>query len=411
MVTNTLNPDSSSVKTADAINVSSSLRSRRALRALEEPTHETIKSGKIMIVDDEPINIKVVQKYLQSVGYENFVSTSDATEALAKIVVEQPDVVVLDVMMPYVNGMEILEAVRADSSLTHIPVLILTASSDASTKLQALELGATDFLGKPVDKSELVVRIRNMLTVKAHHDHWANYSIRLEHEVRMRTAELEASRQEIIHVLACAAEYRDKETGNHVIRVGRFAGIIADELDLGKENVELIEQAAVLHDVGKIGISDTILLKPGKLDPGEIAMIQQHCEYGMNILRGVPCSGNRLQYAGAARGHAIQSPVLSVAATIAISHHEKWDGTGYPLGLSGQLIPIEGRITAVADVFDALSSNRPYKKAMNWQQCEKILKEGRGKHFDPTVMDAFFRRQDEILDVQQRYADQGIFDE
>jgi len=383
------------------------LPSSARLTAFESPTDETIKSGKIMIVDDEPINIKVVQKYLRNVGYDRFVSTTDSTEALAKIIFEQPDVVVLDVMMPHVNGMEILEAMRADPSVKHVPVLILTASADADTKLQALELGATDFLGKPVDKSELVVRIRNMLTVKAHRDHLASYSHRLEQEVRMRTTELEDSRQEIIHVLACAAEYRDKETGNHVIRVGRFAGIIADELELGQQNVELIEQAAVLHDVGKIGISDTILLKPGKLDPKEIELIKEHCEFGMNILRGVPCNGNKIEYAGTMRGHTIQSPVLSVAATIAISHHEKWDGSGYPLGLSGQLIPIEGRITAVADVFDALSSARPYKKAMPLEQCIQILEDGRGKHFDPMVLDAFFRRQDEILEVQRKYADLG----
>src|SRR5687767_6867859 len=188
------------------------------------------KSSRILIVDDEPVNIKVVRKYLQGAGYENFVTLSDSPLAMDVIRRERPDVVLLDVMMPRVSGLDILQSLRADPELAHIPALILTASSDAGTKLKALELGATDFLAKPVDPNELIPRIRNALLVKAHHDHLANYSGQLESEVKLRTSELEASRLHVIQCLARAAEYRDDATGRHVARVGRYAAIIATEL-------------------------------------------------------------------------------------------------------------------------------------------------------------------------------------
>ncbi len=381
---------------------------RRGLVAAYSPNRESIKNATIMIVDDEPINIKVVRKYLQNAGYQSFVSTSESREAIDLMRIEQPDVVVLDVMMPHISGLEIVEAMRCDPLLQHIPVLILTAASDAQTRLKALELGATDFLGKPVESSELVARIRNMLIVKSHHDHLANYSAKLEHEVRLRTAELASSRQEVIHVLACAAEYRDQETGNHVIRVGRYAAIIAEQLGLDEERVELIEQAAVLHDVGKIGIPDAILLKPGKLDDEELRTMRKHCEFGMNILHGVPSNVNesvRFQASGRRFEPICESPVLQIAAIIAKTHHEKWDGSGYPVGLKGEAIPLEGRITAVADVFDALSSRRPYKPAMPLETCVEILKEGRGSHFDPTILDAFFARINDVIRVSVEYGD------
>lgn len=394
------------------------------LRSLTEHARDHISSNvvrmnaTIMIVDDEPINVRVVRKYLQDFGYENFLTTSESTAALEIIRKEQPDVLLLDVKMPRVNGLEILQAMRDDADLAHIPVLVLTAAKDAETKFKALFLGATDFLAKPVDPSELALRVRNALVVKAHHDHLADYSEKLECEVNRRTAELEASRQDVIHCLARAAEYRDSETGRHVIRVGLYAGIIGNELGFDRTRVKLLQQAAKLHDVGKIGVSDSVLLKPGKLSQEEFKLMQQHCDYGRNIIQRPEHHDGQWPPQPATLKQSETdslldemndkgSPILALAAIIAQTHHEKWDGSGYPRGLKGEEIPIEGRITAVADVFDALSTQRPYKPAFPLEKCFGILKEGRGTHFDPRVVDAFLRRERDVVRVHTEFADTG----
>lgn len=368
------------------------------------PSRDTTKSAKIMIVDDEPINIKVVQKYLQGYGYAAFVTTTDATGAFEMACKERPDIVLLDIMMPEVSGIEILDQIRATASLHHVPVVILTAVGDARIKQKALELGATDFLTKPVDPSELVLRVGNALVVKSHYDHLATHSTELERQVKTRTAELASSRRELVHTLARAAEYRDNETAHHISRVGRFAGIVAHELGLPNELCDLMEEAALLHDVGKLGIPDAILLKPGKLTEEEYETMKQHCAYGRRIIHRSSDNapdrfGTRSQLERVELGNA-PAWLIPVAATIAQTHHERWDGTGYPLGLKGEQIPIEGRITAVADVFDALSSQRPYKEAFPREKCFELMREGRGTHFDPNVLDAFFRRIDQVLQVQ-----------
>ena len=366
------------------------------------PARPLPSAVRIMIVDDEPVNIKVVRKYLQIAGYTEFITTSESPGAMAMIRREKPDVILLDVMMPEVSGLKILQEVRSDPDLAHLPVLILTASTDAETKHAALELGATDFLGKPVDASDLVPRVRNSLVVKAHHDHLARYSHHLETEVYTRTAELEASRLQVVHCLARAAEYRDDDTGRHVIRVGKYAAIIARELGLPPEQVNMLEMAAQLHDVGKIGIPDSILLKPGRLDPEEFKLMQRHCEYGrLIILPDAPAGDTpRHQRPGAAG-----PSLLELAAEIAFTHHERWDGTGYPSHFAGEQIPLEGRITAVADVFDALASKRPYKGAFPLESCVSIVKDGRGRQFDSAVVDALIRRMGEITSVREQMAD------
>lgn len=350
-----------------------------------------------MIVDDEPVNIKVVKKYLRDAGYQHFITSSDSQLVLGKIRYEMPDLVLLDVMMPNVNGLEILESMRWSEQLQRIPTLILTASSDADMKLKALEHGAVDFLAKPVDPSELQLRVRNALIAKVHQNKLADYSRQLEHEVSMRTAELVSSRQEVIRCLAAAAECRDKETGNHVVRVGLYSGILARELGMDEYTASIIEQAAILHDVGKIGIPDSILLKPGALTPQEVSTMRRHCEIGHRIL-------NMKDDERIANG--MRSPILKMAAIIAMSHHERWDGSGYPRGLRHENIPIEGRITAVADVFDALSSRRTYKGAYDLEQCFVELIRGQETHFDPQVVRAFFIRRDEILKVYEDYSDE-----
>jgi len=363
----------------------------------------------VTIIDDERINIEVVKAYLNEAGFSNFRSTTDSRCALDLMDQNPPDILLLDINMPHQTGLDILSTMRQLERYRRTPVLILTAADDPEIKLEALRLGASDFLAKPVDPSELTLRMENVLAVKAYQDHLAKHSEMLEEKVRERTRELEESWQEAIHCLARAGEYRDDDTGQHVTRVGRYTRILAEELGFDREEVELIEQAAKLHDVGKIGIPDAILHKAGKLDANEYAVIQQHCGIGREIMNPDPDEELTLRQ-HATIGPKIlgptRSPLLRLASTIAGSHHEKWDGSGYPLGLQGEHIPLEGRIVAVADVFDALSSPRPYKDAFSFEKCIQILEEGRAKHFDPAVLDAFQRRRIDIIAILNEYADQ-----
>ena len=368
-----------------------------------------IKQSCILIVDDEQLNIEVVRRYLEIGGYGNLISTDHAGQTLPLMGLNRPDVVLLDINMPEINGLEILAAIRSDETLCRTPVVILTGSSDPETKLTALQAGATDLLQKPVHGEELLARLGNVLQVKAYHDRLHRHSKDLEEAVRRRTAELEASRLDVIHCLARAAEFRDDDTGQHIIRVGRYSRIIAEQLGFSQRDLDILEPAAQLHDVGKIGISDTILLKPGNLTPEEFEMMQKHCGFGRKIIQQVPDSevamlrkhteiGARIMDAGS-------SPILEMARRIAQTHHERWDGNGYPLGLAGDDIPLEGRITAAADVFDALSSRRPYKPPFPLQKCFAIMEEGRCTQFDPQVLDAFFERREDIIRVQIDSAD------
>jgi putative two-component system response regulator len=368
-----------------------------------------VKNSKIMIVDDEPINVKVVRKYLNLEGYRDLVSTSDPRQAVQMVIDEEPDAVLLDIMMPQVSGLDILAALRADARWRQLPIVILTGASDLDTKRQALELGASEFLGKPLDRSELMPRIRNVLTVKQHYDSLRTYSQELEAAVLGRTAELARSRQEVIHCLARAAEFRDDSTGRHVWRVGRYARLIAAELGWEGERLDNLEQAAQLHDIGKIGIPDNILLKPGKLTAEEFEIMKKHSAYGKTITDTLPeHEQNALQdhtMLGSRLLETSDSPILALAGVVALSHHEWWDGTGYPLALAGEAIPIEGRITAVADVFDALSSKRVYKPAFDLVTCFELLEQGRGTHFDPRVLDAFFRASGDLIQTQMLYGE------
>ncbi len=272
-----------------------------------------------------------------------------------------------------------------------------------------LSLGATDLLSKPLRSTELLPRVRNALLLKSHVAHLQSYSQELERQVRRRTAELLGSRTELIHCLARLAEYRDNETGRHVIRVGRYSGLLARQLGLDEDTCELIENAAPLHDIGKIGIPDAILLKEGKLTPEEYEIMQRHVALGKGAFE--PMSQHEMR---TVRSHTVlgemmvnvsTSPLLTMASQIALTHHERWDGTGYPIGLSGEDIPISGRIVAAADVFDALSNKRPYKPAFPMEKCFNILDEGSGTQFDPQVVAAFKAIRDDILQVRIALAD------
>ena len=307
-------------------------------------------------------------------------------------------------MMPEISGLDILEAVRADPHYAHLPILILTAAADNSEmKKKALELGATDFLPKPIDAEDLIPRVHNALLMKSYQDH-------LEQKVLLRTEELEKSRAEVLHCLARAGEYRDNETGKHVIRVSKYAGLIAQELGLDYERVSLIKQAAALHDLGKIGIPDAILLKPGKLSESEFNAMKKHCEYGSDICGALKKQEEDFMVSHALTaetilGENVESPVLKLAGLIAATHHEKWDGSGYPRGLKGTDIPLEGRITAIADVFDALSSKRPYKDPFPLEKCLAIMQEGSASHFDPELLELFLNQLDEVVIIRDEYSD------
>ncbi len=372
--------------------------------ATENDSQEWSRQANIMIVDDEPVTCKIVGKYLADAGYTNCHTHSQSDTALQRIVREQPDVLLLDVIMPEVGGLEILHALREHEQLRHTPVLILTASSDDETKCTALELGVTDFLTKPVSRTELVARVRNSLMLKYRHDQLSRYAQTLEQRVLERTEELSRTRLEVVHCLGRAAEHRDTDTGSHVVRVGRFSALIARKLGRDPRWIELIEHAAPLHDVGKIGIPDDILLKPGKLTPDEMDLMHRHALIGKQVLE--PAVGTDIHQwhkhtqIGARILGGASFELLRMASTIALTHHEKWDGSGYPLGLKGADIPLEGRIVAVADVYDALSSRRPYKAAFPREKCFEIMRQESGKHFDPQVLAAFFEVANELVNIQ-----------
>ena len=371
---------------------------------------ESVRDAKIMIIDDEQLVIKVVKRYLATEGYSNFISVSDSRQAIEKIREELPDVILSDVNMRDVNGLDILRARQKSPIMNLIPVLILSSNEEKDIKRQALELGATDFLAKPVDPFDLSLRVRNALIVKRHHDHLANYANELEDEVCQRIDELEHSREQIVHCLARAAEYRDNETGEHIIRVGKYCRVIAEELGFSEDYCRKIELSAQLHDVGKIGIPDAVLLNPGRLNAEEFEVMKTHCGVGLEIME--PLSEldqdrvRRHSSSGAFIMDGVESPMLELAASIARTHHEKWDGTGYPAKLAGESIPIEGRICCVADVFDALCSERPYKPRFPLKKCLEIMLSERGTRFDPKVLDAFFARFEQIEEIRQNHEDQ-----
>ena len=369
------------------------------------PQFDNIHDSKVMIVDDEPINIRVTRKYLSDAGFANFVTCSQSTEAIQRMTDELPDIVLLDIIMPGVDGLAVLWEMRSTAELRNIPVLILTASNEPQTKVKALEMGASDFLTKPIDPSELIPRVRNTLVVKVHQDHLERYAERLEVAVRKRTRELAFSRREIIECLAWTAECRDKETGRHIIRVGKYCAAIARKLGLPPVQVETIELASQLHDVGKISIPDSILRKPGKLTAHEFALMKRHCVLGQRILQRLTVDDFQEALANPGVVPNRSSGIVELATSIALTHHERWDGTGYPNGLKGEHIPLEGRITAVADVYDALSSKRAYKVAFPHSQCLDSIRESSGSHFDPRIVECFLEIADDVQQIAQDLAD------
>ena len=354
------------------------------------------RTGRVLIVDDEAAVSGMLELQLRRAKYTDVVVQNEATLAMETIIEKQPDVVILDINMPGINGLEILEQIKANEATASIPVLVMTGTSDERIRMASLKLGASDFITKPAKPAELDARVFNSLNVKLQRDQLVRFSDRLTHEIETRTNELFATRRETILCLGRAAEARDLDTGNHVIRVGHYSAIIAEEMGKSDDYISWIELAAQLHDVGKLSIPDAILCKPGKLDAEERKVIETHCDQADRIFFG---ASPELESA------TITSPLLKMAARIASTHHEKWDGSGYPNQLKGTEIPIEGRITAVADVFDALSSKRCYKDVIEVEECYRIIQEDSGTHFDPEVVTAFVSCKDKILRAKEQWAD------
>jgi len=342
----------------------------------------------ILIVDDQPQNIELMEAYLVPQGYETVAAASGA-EALEKLAAHPIDLILLDVMMPGMDGFEVTHRVREDDALRLLPIILITALRDPEDRVRGIDAGCDDFISKPVDKNELSARVRSLLKVKAYNDLASNYQKKLKIDVADRTKELKQALESIkqasletIHRLSIAAEYKDEDTSTHIKRMSFYAAAVARRMGLDESTVEAILYAAPMHDVGKIGIPDRILLKPGKLDAAEWEIMKQHTIIGAKIL-----SGSEAEF-------------IKLGEVVARCHHEKWNGSGYPDGLKGVEIPVSCRIVAIADVFDALASKRPYKEAFTVEKSLAIIKEGSGSHFDPEVVNAFLAIQNEILAIK-----------
>ena len=348
---------------------------------------DTLTTSRILLVDDEPVNLKLLRKMLSAEGYTQLVEIRDPREVLPAYQQQRPDLILLDLNMPHMDGYAVMEALKALDDPLMPPILVLTAQHQREYMLRALAGGARDFLSKPFDRHELLMRARNLLEVHLAHCLIHDQKTLLEQKVAERTQELNATRLRVIHRLGRAAEFRDNETGLHVVRMSRYAVVLARSLGWSDAECELLLNASPMHDLGKIGIPDYILLKPGKLTPDEYRIMQDHARIGAALLEGD------------------DSPLFRLAREIAESHHEKWDGSGYPRSLAGEAIPLSGRITALADVFDALTSSRPYKKAWSVDAAVNFVREQSGRHFDPRLVEHFERCLPELLDIMQTNQD------
>ncbi|WP_213607873.1 two-component system response regulator [Pseudoalteromonas sp.] len=319
---------------------------------------------RILIVDDEPANLKVMRKVLGEQYRMSFAKSGVA--ALSLLEKEYPKLILLDIMMPDMNGFEVCKIVKSTPALSHIPIIFVTALDDENDEFNGFELGAVDYITKPISPAIVRARVKTHLSL-------------------VQAEQLKQAHVDLVERLGRAAEYKDTDTGEHIARMSQYSKVLALALGMNEQHAELLRQAAPMHDVGKIGIPDSILLKPGKLTPNEFAHMKEHAAIGAKILANSP------------------SPLLQLAHVLAIEHHEKWDGTGYPNGLKGEEISIEGRIVAIADVFDALTSKRPYKEPWSIEQTLEHMQQQAGKHFDPQLVELFISKIDAILAIKKAH--------
>ncbi|MBB1342725.1 MAG: putative two-component system response regulator [Pseudoalteromonas rhizosphaerae] len=319
---------------------------------------------RILIVDDEPANLKVMREVLGNQYRLSFAKSGDA--ALALVEKEPPKLILLDIMMPNMSGFEVCQLLKQNPATEHIPVIFVTALADESDEFKGFEIGAVDYITKPISPAIVRARVKTHLSL-------------------VQAEQLKLAHVDLVHRLGCAAEYKDTDTGEHIVRMSKYSKILALAYGMTEQHAELLKQAAPMHDIGKIGIPDAILLKPGKLTAEEFEHMKQHAKIGAKILANS------------------SSPLLQLAYILAMEHHEKWDGSGYPNGLKGEEISIEGRIVAIADVFDALTSKRPYKQAWSVDEAISHMREQAGKHFDPQLIALFEGQLDAVLAVHSAY--------
>jgi putative two-component system response regulator len=322
---------------------------------------------RILIVDDEPANLKVMREVLGNQYRMSFAKSGAA--ALTLLEKEQPKLILLDIMMPDMNGFEVCEIVKSTPALSHIPIIFVTALGDESDEFKGFELGAVDYITKPISPAIVRARVKTHLSL-------------------VQAEQLKQAHVDLVHRLGRAAEYKDTDTGEHIARMSQYSKLLALEFGMDEHQAELLRQAAPMHDVGKIGIPDAILLKPGRLTSEEFDHMKQHAVIGAQILANS------------------SSPLLQLAHKLAIEHHEKWDGSGYPHGLKGEQISVEGRIVAIADVFDALTSKRPYKEAWGVEEALEHMQAQAGKHFDPHLINLFVNKLDAIIAIKNTYQEQ-----
>jgi putative two-component system response regulator len=343
----------------------------------------------ILIVDDESVNLKLMDRMLRQHGYQELMLLDDSRTVLPAYQARRPDLILLDINMPHLDGYEVMARLKALGDPLLPPILVLTAQNSKEYLLRALGAGARDYVTKPFDRAELLMRVRNLLDAHLAHRMLYDQAATLERLVQERTEALRRTQLEVVRRLGKAAEFRDEETGNHILRMSHTCALLARALAWNGSQVELMLNASPMHDVGKIGIPDAVLLKPGRLDALEWAVMKAHSEIGSRLLEGD------------------ESELMCMAREIALTHHEKWDGSGYPRGLAGEAIPAAGRIVALADVFDALTSVRPYKPAWTEAQALEYVQSNRGRHFDPAVVDAFMGELAAIRAIRQRFADEA----
>ena len=337
---------------------------------------DALKS-KILAIDDNILSLQMLKKILTTAGFADITINSDSSKAVDLYKELKPDLLLLDLNMPHVNGFDVMAQLTSHTQEEYLPILILSAE-DESMRLKALAGGAKDFLSKPYQPSEVVLRSRNIIEVRLLYKQIKTHNLSLEVQIEERTAELKQTRLDVIRRLSNAAELRDTDTGDHIIRMSKYCHKLALALDFTPAQAEMILNTSPLHDIGKIAIPDSILLKPGKLDPPEFDVIKTHTTVGAKILSGSA------------------SPFLKMAEMIALTHHERFDGNGYPNKLKGDEIPLIGQICSVADVFDALTSVRPYKKAWSFEEAITEIKNCSGKNFNPKVAEAFLDIQEDI---------------
>jgi putative two-component system response regulator len=347
----------------------------------------------ILIVDDDQLGQMRLCQVLNRNGFET-ISASDGRSALGKLSAAPPDLILMDINMPGIDGFEVAGRIKNDPVTCNIPVILITGLNTVDNHVKALDMGADDFISKTAAHAEIIARVRAHLKIKQLNDRIKAYQQNLETQVALRTNQLNHALEQLkdasldtIFKLTAATGYRDNETGAHIKRMSDYSALIAGKMGLKSKTVETIRFASPMHDIGKIGIPDKILLKPGKLEAKEWRLMKMHTTIGADILKG-----SNIGY-------------VRMAETIALTHHEKWDGSGYPHGLRGRQIPLAGRIVALADVFDALTSRRPYKDPFSIEKSNRIISQESGKHFDPDIVDAFFSVQDAILKINQTYQD------